>query len=417
MKRILARSLAPVVIAGLALSLAGCSGSPASGGTAAADEPLTVWLMGDSGANFEALVAPYVEESGQQVEVVAIPWDSIDEKLTTAVASGSGPDVLQIGLSKLRTFADAGALLPLDDLLGDHPALDPANFPSGISGEATSVSGEIVSVPWVSDTRVLFTRTDILAENGIDAPPATWDELRAAAKTLAGRGDGQYGYYIPQWDAPLPIEMTWSLGGDVIDADGNVDFDTPEFLEAVDLYTGLYSDGSVPTNGDFDQTQGFISGIAPMLVSGPYLGKAIADGAPELEGKWQASLLPSGSSSTSLFAGSNLGVWANTDQADASLDLLDFLSDPETQLDWYSVTGELPTVTSALSDTELNSDPNVAVYTEQLASAKVLPLVSNWDGAVGNELLNALNAIALTGADRDESLAAFFAKIEGFSIE
>ena len=416
MKRILARSLAPVAIAGLALSLAGCTSAPASGDTEKKG-PLTVWVMGDSGANFESLVAPYVKESGQKLDVVAIPWDSIDEKLTTSVASGSGPDVLQIGLSKLRTFADAGALLPLDDLLADHAALDPGNFPSGVSGEATSVNGEIVSIPWVSDTRVLFTRTDILAENGIDAPPATWDELREDAKTLAGRGDGQYGYYIPQWDAPLPVEMTWSLGGDVIDEDGNVAFDTPEFQEAVDLYTGLYADGSVPTNGDFDQTQGFISGVAPMLVSGPYLGKAIADGAPELEGKWQASLLPAGSSSTSLFAGSNLGVWANTDQQDASLDLIEFLSDPATQLEWFSLSGELPTVSAALDDDDLNSDPNVAVYTEQLATAKVLPLVSNWDGAVGAELLNALNAIALTGADRDETLSAFFAKTEGLTTK
>jgi multiple sugar transport system substrate-binding protein len=413
MKRILTKALAPVVVTGLALSLAACSSEPDS---AAADGPLTVWVMGDSGANFESLVAPFVEESGQEVEVVAIPWDSIDEKLTTSVASGSGPDVLQIGLSKLRTFADAGALLPLDGLLDDYPGLDPANFPSGVSGDATAVDGQIVSVPWVSDTRVLFTRTDILAENGIDAPPSTWTELRADAKTLAGRGDGQYGYYIPQWDAPLPVEMTWSLGGNVIDSDGNVDFDTPEFQEAVDIYTGLYADGSVPTNGDFDQTQGFISGVAPMVVSGPYLGKAIADGAPELEGKWQASLLPAGTSSTSLFAGSNLGVWANTDQQKGSLELLEYLAQPETQLDWYSVSGELPTVSTALEDATLNSDPNVAVYTEQLATSKVLPLVSNWDGAVGTELLNALNAIALTGADREETLAGFFDKTEGLSI-
>lgn len=414
MKRILARTLAPVVVVGLAVSLAGCSPTPA---TPDAETPLTVWVMGDSGANFEALVAPFVEETGQQVEVVAIPWDSIDEKLTTSVASGSGPDVLQIGLSKLRTFADAGALLALDELLTDYPGLDAANFPSGIGGAATSVNGAIVSVPWVSDTRVLFTRTDILSENGIDAPPATWDELRADAKTLAARGDGQYGYYIPQWDAPLPVEMTWSLGGDVVDSDGNVDFDTPEFQAAVDLYTGLYADGSVPINGDFDQTQGFISGVAPMLVSGPYLGKAIADGAPELDGKWQASLLPAGTSSTSLFAGSNLGVWANTDQQDASLELLEFLAEPATQLEWYALSGELPSVSNALADEALNADPNVAVYTDQLATAKVLPLVSNWDGAVGTELLNALNAIALTGADRDATLAAFFAKTEGLSTK
>jgi len=414
MKRILTKALAPVAIAGLAFSLAACSSEPSE---IDAEGPITVWIMGDSGANFEKLVAPFTEESGQEVEVVAIPWDSIDEKLTTSVASGSGPDVLQIGLSKLRTFADAGALLPLDDSLADYPGLDPANFPAGVSGAATSVNGEIVSVPWVSDTRVLFTRTDILAENGIDAPPTTWEELRADAKTLAGRGSGQYGYYIPQWDAPLPVEMTWSFGGDVIDADGNVNFDTPAFEKAVDIYTGLYADKSVPTNGDFDQTQGFISGVAPMLVSGPYLGKAITDGAPELEGKWQASLLPAGDSSTSLFAGSNLGVWANTDQKTASLTLLEYLSQPQTQLEWYSINGELPTVSAALEDADLNSDPNVAVYTEQLATSKVLPLVSNWDGAVGTELLNALNAIVLNGTDRDEALAAFYAKTEGLTTK
>jgi multiple sugar transport system substrate-binding protein len=414
MKRILIKALAPVVVTGLALSVSACGSDP---GSSAAGGPLTVWVMGDSGAAFESLVAPFVEESGQEVEVVAIPWDSIDEKLTTSVASGSGPDVLQIGLSKLRTFADAGALMPLDDLLDDYPALDPSNFPSGVSGDATSINGEIVSVPWVSDTRVLFTRTDILAESGIDTPPGTWEELRADAKTLTSRGAGQYGYYIPQWDAPLPVEMTWSLGGDVIDENGNVDFDTPEFQEAVDIYTGLYADGSVPTNGDFDQTQGFISGVAPMVVSGPYLGKAIADGAPELEGKWQASLLPAGTSSTSLFAGSNLGVWANTDQKKGSLELLEYLAQPETQLEWYSASGELPTVSTALEDTTLNSDPNVAVYTEQLATARVLPLVSNWDSAVGTELLNALNAIALTGADRDEALSGFFDKTEGLTTK
>ncbi len=131
--------------------------------------------------------------------------------------------------------------------------------------------------------------------------------------------------------------MTWSIGGDVIDADGNVDFDTPEFQKAVDLYTGLYADGSVPTNGDFDQTQGFISGVAPMLVSGPYLGKGITDSAPELDGKWQASPLPAGDGgSISLFAGSNLGVWFNTDQKDAALDLLEYVSQPEQQLAWYA---------------------------------------------------------------------------------
>ena len=411
MKRTATSVLAAIAVASVTLGVTACSPTPTAGD---AEGPITVWVMGDSGANFESLVA----DSGIEVEVVAIPWDSIDEKLTTAVASSSGPDVLQIGLSKLRTFADAGALLPLDDLIANYPGLAPENFPAGVAGTSTAVGGEIVSVPWVSDTRVLFTRTDILAANGIDSPPSTWVELREDAKVLAVRGEGQYGYYIPQWDAPLPIEITWSMGGDVIDADGNVNFDTPEFAKAVDIYTGLYADGSVPINGDFDQTQGFISGVAPMLVSGPYLGKGITDTAPELEGKWQASPLPAGDGgSVSLFAGSNLGVWHNTDQPQGALKLLEFLSQPETQLAWYELSGELPTVNGALEDESLNSDPNVKVYTDQLAGSKVLPLVSNWDGAVGTELLNALNAIVLTGADRETALADLYTKTAGLSIK
>lgn len=368
--------------------------------------------MGDSGANFEQLVAPYVEASGQEVEVVAIPWDSIDEKLTTAVASGDGPDLIQVGLSKLRTFADAGALLPLDDEIAAHPGLDPANFPAGV---ASSVGGEQVTVPWVSDTRVLFYRSDILAEVGIDAPPTTWDELREDAKVLTARGEGQYGYYIPQWDSPLPLQMTWSFGGDVVDADGAIDFDTEAFNAAVDVYLGLHADGSVPANGDFDQTQGFISGITPMLMSGPYLAAGITGSAPELEGKWGVTTIPSGvdGEATSLFAGSNMGVWFNTDQKTASLDLLEYISSIEAQLSWYSINGELPALSAALEDGSLTSDPLVAVYTEQLASANSLPLVPNWDGGTGAELLAALNAIALTGADRDATLQAFFDSTAG----
>lgn len=385
-------------------------------GTALAAGPLTVWIMGDSGTNFSQLVAPFTAETGTEVEVVAIPWDSIDEKLTTSVASGAGPDIVQIGLSKLRTFADAGALLPLDELLATYPGLAPENFADGVAGKATAVAGQIVSVPWISDTRVLFYRKDILEAAGIANPPATWDQLRADAKVLTGRGEGQYGYYIPQWDSSLPVVMTWDQGGDIVDAEGNVDFNTPAFAAAVDLYAGLHADGSVPKNGDFDQTQGFISGIAPMLVSGPYLAKAIAGSAPELDGKWGVTTLPKAVAGTSLFAGSNLGVWFNTDQQDDSLKLLEFLSKPATQVEWFKLNGELPTVKAALTDPALAADPLVEVYAAQLLDAKVLPMVPNWDGGVGADLLKALNTIVLTGADRASTLEGLNGAVEGISI-
>lgn len=409
-----------VTAAALLTATACSSSSPAettntAGQTTEAPDPgqLTVWVMGDSSTNFEELIAPFVADTGTKVDVVAVPWDSIDQKLTTAVASGDGPDLLQIGVSKLRNTADSGALLALDaDVIADYPGLDPSNY----VGDPITIGGSTMAVPWVSDTRVLFYRSDILAKNGIDGPPSTWDELRADAKVLSARGDDQYGYYIPQWDSALPMIMTWAFGGDAVNADGMVDFDTEAFRNAADLYTGLYSDGSVPTNGDFDQTQGFVSGIAPMLISGPYLAAAIASAAPELEGSWSIAPVPSADTNTSLLAGSSMGVWKSTDNQAGALALLEFLSLPQTQVAWYSLDGQLPSVAAAFDDATLASDPLVAVYSEQLSNSRALPLVPNWDGETGKALLDGLNSIVLTGADKDSALSGLYAATAGTSV-
>ncbi len=397
-----------------AATLAGCSGGTSNPDSTAGGGSLTVWVMGDSSTKFDTLIAPFEKESGIDVETVAIPWDSVDQKFTTAVASGDGPDVLQIGLSKLRTYADSGALLTLEDSdLATYPNLAASNFVDGVAGDATAIDGNIVSLPWVSDTRVLFYRSDILSAAGIATPPSTWEQLRADAKVLAGRGEGSYGYYIPQWDSALPVIMTWDQGGQVVDANDAIDFNTPDFEKAVDLYTGLYADGSVPTNSDFDQTQGFISGATPMLISGPYLAAAISDAAPELAGKWNVTTVPAATTNTSLFAGSNLGVWGSTQNKAGALQLLDYLSQPAVQVQWYQADGQLPTVKAALEDTALTGDPLVAVFTKQLANAQLLPLVPNWDGETGKALLDALNSIVLTGANRTAALDALFAATTG----
>ncbi|MEV0616483.1 extracellular solute-binding protein [Nonomuraea sp. NPDC050404] len=389
------------IVAAILLTVAACSASaPAGSGL----RELTVWIMGDSSTRFQQLVKPFTDRTGIGVDTVAIPWDSIDQKFTTAVASGNGPDVLQIGLSKLPAFAASKALLTLGgQALKEHPGLVPANFLDGIATGAGQVS-----VPWVSDTRVLFYRSDLLT-----GPPATWEELRAQARTLAGRGQGQYGFHIPQWDTTLPVLMTWANGGTIVDGGGTIDFDTPAFHRAVDLYTGLYTDRSVPADLDFDQLQGFVSGVTPMLVSGPYLAGAIRAAAPDLAGKWSVAPLPGGVARTSLLAGSNLAVWGATDDQDGALRLLDHLAEPRTQLTWYGLDGQLPAAKAALDDPELAADPLVSIYIRQLRDARPLPPVPNWDGETGKALLDALNSIVLTGTNRDTALRALYAATTG----
>jgi len=412
MRRLLGTTTAALSGAALVLTMAACSGGgSAEAAATGGSTTLKVWVMGDAGPAFTDLTTDFTDDTGIKVQVDAIPWENVNDKLTTAVASGNGPDVVQIGLSLLPTFADAGVLADLTDVLAQHPALDPANFPDAVAPENLSTDGVPLSAPWVADTRVLFYRSDILAEAGIDAPPTTWDEMRSVAKTLAQRGEGQYGYYIPFWDNTLPVQYTWQAGGDVVDAKGAVDFQSPEFAKAVDHWLGFFEDGSAPTASDWDQTQGFVSGATPMVVSGPYLAKAIQDAAPELEGKWSVTILPAQETGTSLFAGSNLGIWKTSKHADEAAQLLDFLAQPKNQVAWYDTVGELPTSSEALTELAGRDDEHLAVYVEQLKDAKTVPMVPGWD-LVANEMASALTAIATTGADKQSTLDAFYAKAE-----
>ncbi len=392
----------------VALWTAACGGGTNTP-TASADKgPIQIWTMEDSTA-FTALMQDFTAQSGIPVQVEAVPWGNVNDKLTTAVASGNGPDLMQIGLSLLPSFESAGALLDLSPYVKDHAGLQSSNYLSAVAADKINPSGKVLSVPWVSDVRVLFYRTDILGAAGISSPPSTWTQFHDDAAVLAQRGKGKYGYYIPQWDSALPVEFTWEAGGNVMQ-NGKVTFDTPQFKAAADFYISFYKDKLVPTASDFDQAQGFISGTAPMVISGPYLAAAIKGTAPQLDGKWNVTTLPRNQKGTSLFAGSNMGIWAKSKHVDASLRLLDYLAQSSAQLSWYKAANELPTAKTALADPTLTSDPMVKIYSSQLQDAQLLPLVPKWD-KISQALLDSLNSIVLKGADETSTLATLNATV------
>jgi multiple sugar transport system substrate-binding protein len=149
-----------------------------------------------------------------------------------------------------------------------------------------------------------------------------------------------------------------------------------------------------------------------MLISGPYLAAMLTDQAPELDGKWAVTTLPADVAGTALFAGSNMALWEGSDNVPGALALLEYLAAPETQVAWFEATSQLPTNLVAGADPAVTTDPNVAVYAEQLLDAKLLPLTPEWD-KIGAEILTALNKIALEGADKEATLAALFETVAG----
>jgi multiple sugar transport system substrate-binding protein len=408
MNRAFRNHITALGLVAVALWTAGCGGSTNTSSTSTDKGPIQVWTMEDS-PSFTALMQGFTQQTGIPVQVEAVPWGNVNDKLTTAVASGNGPDLMQVGLSLLPSFESAGALLDLSPYVKDHPGLQSSTYVGAVASDKINPSGKVLSVPWVSDVRVLFYRSDILGAAGISSPPTTWTQFHDDATKLAQRGKGKYGYYIPQWDSALPVEFTWEAGGKVLQ-NGKVTFDTPQFRAAADFYISFYRDKLVPTASDFDQTQGFISGTAPMVISGPYLAAGIKSTAPQLDGKWNVALLPRNQAGTSLFAGSNMGVWAKSKHVGASLRLLDYLAQANAQLNWFKTTNELPTAKTALADPTLTSDPMVKIYTNQLQDAQLLPLVPKWD-KISQAMLDSLNSIVLKGSDETSTLATLNATV------
>src|SRR4051794_29869953 len=94
----------------IALTVTACGDDGAE--QAAGSKTLTVWLMdGDlSPAATQAVNAAFEKATGAKVNVQIQQWDSINTKISTALAQNNPPDVLDIGNTDVPLFAATGAL-------------------------------------------------------------------------------------------------------------------------------------------------------------------------------------------------------------------------------------------------------------------------------------------------------------------
>src|SRR5699024_7053557 len=111
-----AAPLAAVTAAGLAA----CGGS---GGGGSNDKPdaLTYWAsnQGTSLEDDKEVLTPvlekFTEETGIEVSLEVIGWSDLQTRIQTAITSGQGPDVLNIGNTWGVSLQATGGLLELGD--------------------------------------------------------------------------------------------------------------------------------------------------------------------------------------------------------------------------------------------------------------------------------------------------------------
>lgn len=396
----------------LAGMITGCGSNDNTASDGSKQVEINVWAMGDEAKSLPQIADDFMKENPDiKVNVQALPWANAHDKLLTAVASKKGPDVIQMGTSWIPEFADAGALLDLTPLVDQYPEFKEDQFFSG-AVNTTKYDGKIVGIPWYTETRVLFYRTDLLKEAGYGQAPKTWDELRDAAKKLADRGKGKYGISIDMKEQSLAFMFARQNGSKLLDDQNKPLFNQPEFVEAVEYLDGFFKDGSAPVDAGLDAVQGLAGeGIIPMFISGPWNINLIQTQAPDLEGKWAVAPLPAKKNNTSLLGGSGLSVFQYTQHKDEALKFIQYMSKPETQTKWMQLTKSLPTNLKAWDDPSLNNDPNYQALKEQLKNAEPMPMLTTFE-ETAQTFLKSFERIVRGGADVQSEMNAFNAEAE-----
>jgi len=339
---------------------------------------ISVWAMGGEGDKLPALAKEFeAANPGVKVNVTAIPFNAAHDKLATAITAGKTPDISQIGTTWMGEFATQA--------LDPTPAsIDKSTFFEGAQ-KTTEVGGTAYGVPWYVETRLVYYRKDLAKKAGITTMPTDWAGLKAMAKAMQTKAGAKWGIDMQaggqgSWQTVMPF--AWSNGAEVATADQKkYTFDTPETVEAVKYYQSYFTDKiaakQLPLNS---RAPSFVDGSVPMFISGPWEMGGLNDlGGAGFKDKYGVMMMPKQKTATSFVGGSDLAVFKNSKNRDSAWKFVQWLSDPKTQVKFYTLSTDLPSVKSAWTDPALTADPKLAVFGKQLTDAKAPPATATWE--------------------------------------
>ncbi len=342
----------------------------------ASDEQVTIrfqsWRLAEEpAATALTNLAAKFEAANPNIKVELEPVANADKitKLNTQVLAGNPPDVVEVNLTDISSEVALGAFLPLDDYIaqagGDAYISDFTDF----MVSAATVDGSIYAMPHEGDALVLYLNTKLWEAAGLDPinnPPKTIDDLKAANLALTDAANNQYAFAMwPGWQWMQP----WftAFGTDYFNADySDTLIDSPEAIAAFTYYTGLVTTDKVVPPGVTEVNYGgqvaLMAQEQVAYIEGPYAtyGGLIAAN-PDLEPNLIAVAFPG----PTIGRGSEFAIGNGSKNADAAWEFIKFMSEPESQLQFFEEGSMMPTTQTALSQIDLEKYPVAKVMIEE----------------------------------------------------
>lgn len=349
--------------------------------------PVTVkfWAMGREGEIVTSLVVEFEREHPDvRVEVQQLPWTSAHEKLLTAFVGDATPDLAQLGNTWLPELATLGALAPLDAEVAGSSVVRPADYFPGI-WRTNQLDGVLYGVPWYVDTRLVFYRRDQLAAAGFAAPPDSWSAWLSALRAIkAAAGPERFAILLPLDEFDQLLALALQQDEPVLSGGGRWgNFRSAGFRRALGFYLQLFAERLAPVvtqvqvpNPWHELAHGYIG----CFLHGPW---SIAEFRRRLpaaqQAIWATMPLPGPTGpGASTAGGSSLVVFRRTRRTRQVWQLIEYLSRPEVQAQFFARSGNLPPRRAAWADPRLGDDA-VAAFRDQLERVRPAPAVPEWE--------------------------------------
>jgi multiple sugar transport system substrate-binding protein len=319
----------------------------------AADTALTIWTGFPECAPFYQAVADAYTKVHPEVKCTVFATDlrSIEQKLSAAVPTGTGPDIYDIGTNISVNFVDGGLIDPNPD---DVDKLLKSGAWNKFVVDFCTINGKTYGLPiWEGSKASMYYNKAMFKEAGIAGPPATMADLVAAAQKLvkfdasgkmirsglslrlSGQGSGiceKFRYLLEGAGAPVIVKTASGKYHNGFDNDAGRS--ALQFVvDAVQKYK--IDDPKVQHDAD-----AFAAGATAMLFREAWVIGTVQEKNPSLDygvapiPKWTAS-----SPNRMLLQPWNIYVNGKSANKPAAWELVKFITNPENSLRLTTMTG------------------------------------------------------------------------------
>ncbi|MBE9113552.1 ABC transporter substrate-binding protein [Nodosilinea sp. LEGE 07298] len=330
-----------------------------------AQQPVTIsfLLRAVEADQMQGLADQFMAENPDiRIEMVRGPnaADAVENLYTTSFLLGDSPyDILFSDVVWIPKFAAAGWLMDLSDRVSEADLADflEADVAAGVYQDG------FYRMPFRSDMGMLYYRTDLLNQVGLQ-PPATFADLIAASETIQDQTDVNWGFVWQglQYEGLVTnfVELVAGYGGFWVDADTlEVGLDQPAAIQATDFMKGVIAQGISPpgvTNYiEEDALRQFENGNAVFMRNWPYAwAEANGDGSPVAGNIALKPMVHTANEQpAACLGGWGFGISATTPHLEEAWRVVQFFTSPGPMKDFITEFAYVPSRRALFTDPEV----------------------------------------------------------------